>query len=25
MDLLFLAIGVYEGYKFGFKYHITSA
>jgi hypothetical protein len=25
MDLLFLAIGVYEGYKFAFKYHITSA
>ena len=25
MDLLFLAIGVYEGYKFAFKYHIASA
>jgi hypothetical protein len=25
MDLLFLAIGVYEGYKFAFKYHMTSA
>ncbi len=24
MDLLFLAIGVYEGYKFAFKYRITS-
>ena len=25
MDLLFLAIGVYEGYKFAFKYRIASA